>query len=325
MKEHISNIRELINRRAASLPLDREPSGLYKPIAYEFSLGGKRLRPILACLSYELYGENIEDIMPAALGLETYHNFTLLHDDLMDRSDIRRGKPTVNVVWDDNTAILSGDAMTMIACRLALGSPATSLREVMDIFTQTALEICEGQQYDMDFENREDVTAEEYIEMIRLKTSVLLAASLKIGAVVGGASAEEAEKLYQFGIKSGLAFQLQDDWLDTYGDTAIFGKNTGDDIADNKKTYMLITALERAEGKTRDELLKWINAKEFDREEKVGAVKRIYDETGAGKACLDMIDKYYEEGLKILRSVKADEDKKKPLEYYIKQLKIRDL
>lgn len=192
----------------------REPKGLYAPIEYVLSLGGKRIRPVLMLLSYQLYKENVDDILSQAAGIETYHNYTLLHDDLMDRADMRRNKPTVHKVWDENTAILSGDAMLVLAYRLMNNCPDSYLKQVMDIFSQTALEICEGQQWDMEFETRSDVTVSEYIEMIRLKTSVLLSAALKIGAVLGDASEEDAQKLYDFGIKMGLAFQLQDDfWM----------------------------------------------------------------------------------------------------------------
>lgn len=196
------------------MPYMREPKGLYAPIEYVLSLGGKRIRPVLMLLSYQLYKENVDDILSQAAGIETYHNYTLLHDDLMDRADMRRNKPTVHKVWDENTAILSGDAMLVLAYRLMNNCPDSYLKQVMDIFSQTALEICEGQQWDMEFETRSDVTVSEYIEMIRLKTSVLLSAALKIGAVLGDASEEDAQKLYDFGIKMGLAFQLQDDfWM----------------------------------------------------------------------------------------------------------------
>lgn len=217
------------------MPYMRDPKGLYAPIEYVLSLGGKRIRPVLMLLSYQLYKENVDDILSQAAGIETYHNYTLLHDDLMDRADMRRNKPTVHKVWDENTAILSGDAMLVLAYRLMNNCPDSYLKQVMDIFSQTALEICEGQQWDMEFETRSDVTVSEYIEMIRLKTSVLLSAALKIGAVLGDASEEDAQKLYDFGIKMGLAFQLQDDFLDVYGNPKVFGKNIGGDILCNKK------------------------------------------------------------------------------------------
>lgn len=212
-----------VNTYLTSMSYMREPKGLYAPIEYVLSLGGKRIRPVLMLLSYNLYKEDVNNILSQAAGLETYHNYTLLHDDLMDRADMRRNKPTVHKVWDENTAILSGDAMLVLAYQLMGNCPEGYLKKVMDIFTQTALEICEGQQWDVEFETRNDVTVPEYIEMIRLKTSVLLAAALKIGAVLGDASQEDTRKLYDFGIKMGLAFQLQDDFLDVYGDPKVFG------------------------------------------------------------------------------------------------------
>ena len=238
------------------LSYSREPKGLYDPIEYVLALGGKRLRPVLMLLAYNLYREDVESIFSQAAGIETYHNFTLLHDDLMDNADMRRGKPVVHKKWNENTAILSGDAMLILSYQFMMNQcPPEHVQEVMEIFGRTALEVCEGQQWDMEFESRNDVTVGEYIEMIRLKTSVLLAAALKIGAVLGGASSADAQKLYDFGIRMGLAFQLQDDYLDVYGNPAVFGKKIGGDILCNKKTYMLITALEQAKGENREELL----------------------------------------------------------------------
>ena len=235
-----------VNAYLNQMPYSRPPKGLYEPIAYELSLGGKRIRPVLMLMAYNLYKEDVDSILSQAAGLETYHNHTLLHDDVMDKADMRRNKPTVHNVWNENTAILSGDAMLILAYRLMADCPKEKLSEVLHIFTETTMEICEGQQWDMEFETRMDVKVDEYVEMIRLKTSVLLAAALKIGACLANAPVEDAEKLYEFGVKMGLAFQLQDDWLDVYGDPKVFGKNIGGDILCNKKTYMLITALEKA-------------------------------------------------------------------------------
>ena len=234
-----SELLEKINSHIADLRFVRSPKGLYDPITYVLSMGGKRIRPVLMLMAYNLYKENVEPAFSSATGIEVYHNYTLLHDDLMDRADVRRGKATVHKVWDDNTAILSGDAMLVLAYQYMADCPSEYLKQVMDIFSLTALEICEGQQMDMEFERRSDVREEEYIEMIRLKTAVLLAAGLKIGAILGGASSEDAEKLYDFGVQIGIAFQLQDDLLDVYGDSAVFGKKIGGDILCNKKTYML--------------------------------------------------------------------------------------
>ena len=209
------------------------PDGLYAPVRYELSLGGKRVRPLLTLLACELFGGEADRAIDAAVGLEVFHNFTLLHDDVMDKADVRRGKPTVHKVWDENTAILSGDAMEIIAFRYMARTPAPHTAAVVDWFLKTALEICEGQQFDMEFESRDDVTEAEYIEMIRLKTAVLLGGALKIGAIIGGAGADDADRIYRFGESLGLAFQLQDDWLDVYGDPARFGKKIGGDILNN--------------------------------------------------------------------------------------------
>ena len=302
-----------INAYLEQMPYMRPPKGLYEPIAYELSLGGKRIRPVLMLMAYNIYKEDVERILPQAAGLETYHNHTLLHDDVMDKADMRRNKPTVHNVWNENTAILSGDAMLILAYRLMAEGLTDKLAEVMHIFTETTMEICEGQQWDMEFESRMDVKVDEYIEMIRLKTSVLLAAALKIGACLAGASTEEAQKLYDFGVKMGLAFQLQDDWLDVYGDPKVFGKNIGGDILCNKKTYMLITALELADASQREELERWLNATDYVPAEKVSAVTAIYNNIGIGKRCEEMVETYYSDGLAVLESIAIPEERKQAL------------
>lgn len=311
-----SQLLDLVNAYLKQMPYARPPQGLYEPIAYELSLGGKRVRPVLMLMSYNLYKEDVESILPQAAGLETYHNHTLLHDDLMDKADMRRNKPTVHNVWNDNTAILSGDAMLILAYRLMADCPAEKLAEVLHIFTETTMEICEGQQWDMEFERRMDVQVDEYIEMIRLKTSVLLAAALKIGACLADAPKEDARKLYDFGVKMGLAFQLQDDWLDVYGDPKVFGKNIGGDILCNKKTYMLITALELANVTQREELVRWLTTADYDPAEKIAAVTSIYNEIGVGKCCEEKIEAYYSEGLAILDSVDLPEERKAGLKAF---------
>ena len=302
-----------INAYLEQMPYMRPPKGLYEPIAYELSLGGKRIRPVLMLMAYNIYKEDVERILPQAAGLETYHNHTLLHDDVMDKADMRRNKPTVHNVWNENTAILSGDAMLILAYRLMAEGLTDKLAEVMHIFTETTMEICEGQQWDMEFESRMDVKVDEYIEMIRLKTSVLLAAALKIGACLAGASAEEAQKLYDFGVKMGLAFQLQDDWLDVYGDPKVFGKNIGGDILCNKKTYMLITALELADASQREDLKRWLNATDYVPAEKISAVTAIYNNIGIGKRCEERIEAYYSDGLALLESIDLPEERKQAL------------
>lgn len=309
-------LQEKINAYIAKLAYGT-PNGLYEPIAYELSLGGKRIRPVLMLMAYNLYREDVELILPQAVGLEVYHNHTLLHDDLMDKADMRRGKPTVHNIWSENTAILSGDAMLILAYRLMADCSVEKLQKVLDVFTDTTLEICEGQQYDMEFETRMDVTVDEYIEMIRLKTSVLLAAALKIGACMAGASEAEADKLYDFGVKMGLAFQLQDDFLDVYGNPEEFGKNVGGDILCNKKTFMLITALAEANEGQLAELNRWLAASDYVPEEKIEAVTRIYNEIGIGARCEKLIDEYYSQGLEMLESMSIPAADKEPLRNFV--------
>lgn len=313
---------ELIQHYIDSLPYDRKPESLYEPIKYVLSLGGKRIRPMLMLMSYALYKDDVESILPQAIGLETYHNYTLLHDDLMDNADVRRGMPTVHCKWDANTAILSGDSMLVLAYQRMQNCPADKLPAVLDVFTTTALEIGEGQQYDMEFETRNDVREEEYIEMIRLKTSVLLACAMKIGAIMAEAPKEDVDNLYRFGERMGLAFQLQDDFLDVYGDPKVFGKAIGGDITSNKKTYMLINAIGKAEGKDQETLMGWINAKDFDREEKVKAVTEIYTRLGIDTMAKAKMEEYYAEALAALAEVSVPEEKKAQLrEYAAKMMK----
>lgn len=306
----------MINQGLADLHLERQPFGLYKPIRYVLGMGGKRLRPVLLLMSYNMYRDDISAALPTALGLETYHNYTLLHDDVMDRAEVRRGKPCVHKVWNENTAILSGDSMLVMAYQLMAGCRAEHLKSVMDLFTATALEIGEGQQYDVDFENRLDVTGEEYIEMIRLKTSVLLACAMKLGAMQAGAPGADADLLYRFGERIGLAFQLQDDMLDVYGDFATFGKKIGGDILCNKKTYLLIKALEHADKQQRAELERWIAAKDYVPEEKVEAVTALYNAIGVRAVCNDLINAYFDEARVLLEQVALPAERKAPLWQY---------
>ena len=311
-----AEILKKVNAALDALPYDRTPQSLYAPVKYVLSLGGKRIRPVLMLMGYNLYKENPEDIMMQALGLETYHNYTLLHDDLMDNADLRRGHETVHKRWDANTAILSGDSMLVLAYQRMQQCDARHLPAVLDLFTETALEIGEGQQYDMDFETRNDVTEDEYIEMIRLKTSVLLACALKIGAILGDASERDADLLYKYGEQVGLAFQLQDDLLDVYGDEKVFGKAIGGDITSNKKTYMLINAVNRANAVQRAELMRWIEAKQFDRQKKIAAVTRLYDEIGIRQLCEEKINYYFEQSKNYLEQVSVADERKVCLRQY---------
>lgn len=314
-----------INTHVSELQFTRTPEGLYAPIQYVLSLGGKRIRPVLMLMAYNLYKEDVVSIYGPATGIEIYHNYTLLHDDLMDRADMRRGKTTVHKVWGDNTAILSGDAMLVLAYQYMTESTSAHLKEVLDLFSLTALEICEGQQLDMDFEQRNDVAEEEYLEMIRLKTAVLLASSLKIGAILGGASRQDAEALYDFGMQIGVAFQLQDDLLDVYGDPEVFGKKTGGDILCNKKTYMLIKALEHGDKEQLARLTKWITAVTFDSEEKIASVTKLYDQIGIRAVCENKMREYYIRAMNSLETVSVTEEKKSELKKLMEHLMYREM
>ncbi len=300
----------IVSRYIDSLPYDRQPQSLYDPVKYVLSAGGKRIRPSFVLMAYNIFKDDVETALPAAAALETYHNYTLLHDDLMDNADMRRGRPTVHKKWDANTAILSGDTMLSLAYLHLAKVDSKYLKPALDLFTETALEVSEGQQFDMEFETRHDVTEDEYIEMIRLKTSVLLACALKMGALLGGASEEDADLLYRFGEKVGLAFQLQDDYLDVYGDPEVFGKAIGGDIVSNKKTYMLINAWNRADEAERAELLRWIEAGDFVRKEKVEAVTAIYNRLGIDRLAEKKISEYFDESRQYLSRVGADESRK---------------
>lgn len=313
---------EQVNAEIRNMALDRKPEKLYAPIRYVLSLGGKRIRPVLMLLAYNLYKEDVSSIYAQALAIETYHNYTLLHDDLMDKADMRRGMPTVHKKWNDNTAILSGDSMLVLAYQYMAKGGSARIKEVMDLFTETALEIGEGQQYDMDFETRNDVTEDEYIEMIRLKTSVLLACALKIGAVLADAPAEDAEALYKYGECVGLAFQLQDDYLDVYGDPAVFGKKTGGDILCNKKTYLLINACQHADAKQLADLQYWLDIREgmYNPEEKIAAVTELYNQIGVRQLCEEKIKSYFDEAEQYLKQVQLPETQKSNLRTMVMSL-----
>ena len=316
-----SQLLDKINNHLSEIQITRTPEGLYEPIEYILSLGGKRIRPVLMLMAYNLYKEDVSSIYDPATGIEVYHNHTLLHDDLMDRSDMRRGKPTVHKVWNDNTAILSGDTMLILAFRYVAGCAPEHLKEVIDLFSLTALEICEGQQLDMEFESRNDVAEDEYIEMIRLKTAVLLAASLKIGAILAGASAADAENLYNFGMQIGVAFPFRV----VFGDPEVFGKKIGGDILCNKKTYMLIKALERANGEQLEELNRWLNADNCQPAEKIAAVTEIYNQLTIRSVCENKMREYYTLAMESLEAVAVAEEKKKELKNLVKLLMYREM
>lgn len=305
------DVLDIVNDNINKIEYKSNPPSLFEPISYILSLGGKRVRPALVLMSYNLYKNDVEKVIPIALAIEVFHNFTLLHDDLMDRADMRRGKPTVHIKWDDNTAVLSGDAMLIEAYKEIAKIKSPYLTDVLELFSNTATEICCGQQYDMEFEQRMDVTIPEYIEMIRLKTAVLLACALKEGAIVAGASASDADNLYDFGINVGLGFQLKDDLLDVYGDSSSFGKKIGGDILCNKKTYLLINAL--SDSSTRDELISWMEKEDMDAEKKIKSVTRIYDKLDLKKKSENLINDYYIKAVACLDKVDVSEERKKEL------------
>lgn len=292
-----------INHEIAKLNWEREPKGLYAPIAYTMAAGGKRVRPQLAMIACGIFGGNEQEVAPAAMALEVFHNFTLLHDDVMDKAEVRRGRPTVHIQWNENTAILSGDQMMIEAYKLLSEVPAEKLPKVLRLFNKMATEICEGQQYDVDFESQEHVTIEEYLKMIRLKTSVLLATALQIGSYLAGANEAQQEALYQFGINVGLAFQIQDDILDVWGDPKTFGKAVGGDISCNKKTYVYLTAQKLADDELAEELHQWYGSVLDDNTEKIAAVKGIFEQLNVRAACEAVVEDYTHKAIQILSSL----------------------
>ncbi len=322
MLHTFDEILEIINKEIDSLQFDYNPRTLFDPVSYILSLGGKRVRPALALMSYNLYKDDIRRAMPVALAIEIFHNFTLLHDDLMDRADMRRGKETVHIKWDENTAVLSGDAMLIEAYVKLAETDEKYLPKVLKLFSKTATEICCGQQLDMEFEKRADVTIYEYIEMIRLKTAVLLACALEEGAILAGASTEDAENLYDFGINIGLGFQLMDDLLDVYGNPETFGKKIGGDILCNKKTFLLIHAL--ADKNSSAELEEWINKTNYQPQEKIDAVTSIYNKLGIKEKTKDMVHSYYLKGMECLSRINCTEDRKQELKLLAEMLLSRD-
>ena len=314
----IAELTKKINTAIEKIQYTTAPKNLYVPIQYILSIGGKRIRPLLMMMGYNLYKNDVDSIINNALALETYHNFTLLHDDLMDKSDMRRGNPTVHKKWNENTAILSGDTMLIMAYQLF--NKGIQNEEAWTAFIDATLGVCEGQQYDIDFETRNDVTEAEYMEMIRLKTSLLLGYALKIGALLGGADREDVAHLYTFGEKMGLAFQLQDDWLDVYGDPKTFKKKLGGDIVDNKKTFMLINALQLANTEQKAELDRWIATTDGDPNLKIAAITHIYNIIGIDRLAQQKIEALFADSLQSLDKVKVAEEKKAELYAFANKL-----
>lgn len=296
-----------INKEILNLDWNREPHGLYEPIEYTLAAGGKRVRPQLAMIASQMFGGKDEEVLPAALALEVFHNFTLLHDDVMDKADVRRGRPTVHIKWDENTAILSGDQMLIEAYKLLSGVPEDNLLKVLQLFNKMATEICEGQQYDVDFESQEQVTIDDYLKMIRLKTSVLLANALQTGAYIAGANEAQQQSLYEFGIYVGLAFQIQDDILDVWGDPATFGKAVGGDISCNKKTFVYLQAMRLLGGETMRrevvELKEWYSQILKDNTKKITAVKEIFEHLGVRATCEKVVEDYTQKALALLNQL----------------------
>ncbi len=322
-----ARLQELIGKQLQDLNFQAEPTTLYEPIRYMLALGGKRMRPVLLLMGTELFGGNIDAGISAATGIEVFHNFTLLHDDIMDNAPLRRTKQTVHNKWNANIAILSGDAMFVKSCELMMQVPNTALRDVLDIFHKTALEVCEGQQFDMDFEKESIVTIDSYLNMIRLKTAVLLGCSLKIGALIANASKEDAQHLYDFGVNLGLAFQLQDDVLDVYANAEKFGKQVGGDILSNKKTYLLLTALNQSTGVIKEELLQWIYQPISDDHSaaKVEAVTRIYNSLGVREQAQQRMELFYKDAFLHLSKILIDSSKKEPLRLLAESLLVREV
>ncbi len=324
MQNGIEYFQQEAEKFIAGIELKAEPKGLYEPVSYSLNNGGKRIRPVMTLLACDMFWGNIRDALPAAAGLELFHNFTLLHDDIMDEAPIRRNRPTVHEKWNVNTAILSGDLMYSLAYKYICQVPDFALRQVINLFNKTVIEVCEGQQYDMDFENRQDVSVDDYLEMIRLKTAVLPAACLQTGAIIAGATEYDQKQLYQFGEHIGMAFQVKDDWLDVYGDESLFGKRTGGDIVANKKTWLYIHALEMARDDQRAILLSAFDNKFKNNEEKVEVVKDIYNHLDINAMAQKAMKEYYIRAFDCLETIHIPAERKQLLEHLAEMLLKRE-
>ncbi len=306
-------LRSLFEEEINRQEIRRKPKELYEPIVYTLEIGGKRLRPLLCLMACEMFGKDANEAMNQAIAIEYFHNFTLIHDDIMDNAPIRRGKKSVYKKWNHNIAILSGDTLFALAYQYAQRVDKEIIHDILCVFNQTAIEVCEGQQYDLNFERDNHVSVNDYIEMIRLKTAVLFGASLRIGAQIGGASIKDAQHLYDFGVSIGLGFQIRDDLLDTFGDENVFGKKTGGDILTNKKTYLYLKALELANPEQHAELTGLYNTTDIDDEEKIRRVTNIFNELRIEDVVIKTIHSYYSEGMKLLEAVNVDENNKQGL------------
>lgn len=316
----LKNYQQWIELEIQKQRYGKQPPSLYEPIRYLMNLGGKRLRPMLTLLSYSLFRDDVRRVVPVAVAVEAFHNFTLMHDDIMDKAPLRRGKPTVHEKWNVNTAILSGDVMLVKVYDMFLQLESETLKTVLAAFNQCAAEVCEGQQWDMDFETTSRVTEAQYINMIRLKTAVLLGFSLELGAILAGAGADDRKALREFGTSIGIGFQLKDDVLDAYADPKKFGKQIGGDIIANKKTFLLIQALQKAKGKTKADLTYWLEARKFRKQEKVKAVKTIYDQLGVAAGAEKKISHFFTKGFQSFESVRGNEAAKNLLKDFTQAL-----
>ena len=294
----------------------KEPKNLYEPIRYILELGGKRMRPVLTLMSAEVFDADYKKALPAALAVEVFHNFSLIHDDIMDDAPLRRGNETVHEKWNINTGILSGDAMLILAYQYFEKYEPNIFKELAKLFSKTALEVCEGQQYDVDFETRDDVTIAEYLKMIQYKTAVLVAAAMKMGAIIAETSEENAGLIYDFGLNLGLAFQLQDDYLDAFGDPKTFGKQVGGDIIENKKTYLYLKAIEFGSKEERKQLMHLFSIHPTENEDKINSVKEIFNATGASKATQQAIQDYTLKAFETLQKINIDKEKKEKLQSF---------
>jgi geranylgeranyl diphosphate synthase, type II len=313
----VAELQKIINTEIEKRSEDLKklnPANLYSPVEYSLEMGGKRLRPVLLLLSYNMFSDSVQNAIPAALAIEIFHNFTLLHDDIMDKADVRRNRPTVHKKFSENSAILSGDVMAFLSYQYLLECKSDNLNEVLWLFTKTAIEVCEGQQLDMEFENRLNVEESEYLEMIRLKTAVLLACGLKAGALLANANIKIANQLYEYGINLGIAFQLQDDLLDSFGSQESFGKKIGGDILANKKTFLSIKALENATGEIKSELLSWLSKTGYNPSEKITAVLDMYNQLNIKELTEQKIESYFQKCTTVFQQISISEKQKQQLQ-----------
>ncbi|WP_340154137.1 polyprenyl synthetase family protein [uncultured Winogradskyella sp.] len=321
--QHIEQYQKSFLNHLEGFTVHKEPKNLYNPINYILELGGKRLRPVLTLMTAEVFGVNAQTAMDAALSIEVFHNFSLVHDDIMDDAPLRRGEETVHEKWNLNTGILSGDAMLIMAYQLFENYEAETFQALAKLFSKTALEVCEGQQYDIDFETRDDVTIIEYLKMIEYKTAVLVGAAMKMGAIVAKASNEDQNSIYEFGRLLGIAFQLQDDYLDAFGNPETFGKQVGGDIIENKKTYLYLKTLELGSDEAQNNLKEFMSNSELSNGNKVEKVKELFTNSGAAKATQEAVKNYTNKAFKVLEGLNIPEDKKQLLRVFGEQLMTR--